>query len=130
MASGGRCVFGHRKKQMTGIEPASSAWEADVLPMNYICMSITIAHSLRFEKTQIEKVLIRTGRAALQRGKARASAPFLSPLIPAVRRRHQRTRSRIRMRCIAAVSSFFILATRALKQETLIPSFWAISAAV
>ena len=24
-------------KQMTGIEPASSAWEADVLPMNYIC---------------------------------------------------------------------------------------------
>ena len=22
---------------MTGIEPASSAWEADVLPMNYIC---------------------------------------------------------------------------------------------
>ena len=25
------------KKQMTGIEPASSAWEADVLPMNYIC---------------------------------------------------------------------------------------------
>ena len=27
------------QKQMTGIEPASSAWEADVLPMNYICMS-------------------------------------------------------------------------------------------
>lgn len=25
------------KKQITGIEPASSAWEADVLPMNYIC---------------------------------------------------------------------------------------------
>ena len=24
-------------KQMTGIEPASSAWEADILPMNYIC---------------------------------------------------------------------------------------------
>ncbi len=22
---------------MTGIEPASSAWEADILPMNYIC---------------------------------------------------------------------------------------------
>ena len=31
---------GHEKKQMTGIEPASSAWEADVLPMNYICMQI------------------------------------------------------------------------------------------
>ena len=30
------------QKQITGIEPASSAWEADVLPMNYICMVITI----------------------------------------------------------------------------------------
>ncbi len=29
--------IGQIKKQMTGIEPASSAWEADVLPMNYIC---------------------------------------------------------------------------------------------
>lgn len=28
------------KKQMTGIEPASSAWEADVLPMNYICVPL------------------------------------------------------------------------------------------
>ena len=27
-------------KQMTGIEPASPAWEAGVLPMNYICVSI------------------------------------------------------------------------------------------
>lgn len=26
-------------EQMTGIEPASSAWEAEVLPLNYICMS-------------------------------------------------------------------------------------------
>lgn len=25
-------------KQITGIEPASPAWEAGVLPMNYICM--------------------------------------------------------------------------------------------
>ena len=25
-------------KQVTGIEPASSAWEADVLPMNYTCI--------------------------------------------------------------------------------------------
>ncbi len=31
---------------MTGIEPASSAWEADVLPMNYICMCCIIARSL------------------------------------------------------------------------------------
>ena len=30
--------IGQIKKQMTGIEPASSAWEADVLPMNYICL--------------------------------------------------------------------------------------------
>ena len=26
-------------QQITGIEPASSAWEADILPMNYICES-------------------------------------------------------------------------------------------
>ena len=25
-------------EQMTGIEPARSAWEAEVLPLNYICM--------------------------------------------------------------------------------------------
>ena len=24
-------------ERTTGIEPASSAWEADILPMNYIC---------------------------------------------------------------------------------------------
>lgn len=24
-------------KQITGVEPASSAWEANVLPMNHIC---------------------------------------------------------------------------------------------
>ena len=27
-------------KQITGIEPASSAWEADILPMYYICMQV------------------------------------------------------------------------------------------
>ena len=33
------------KKQMTGIEPASPAWEAGILPMNYICVSyFIIAH--------------------------------------------------------------------------------------
>ena len=26
------------REQITGIEPASPAWEAGVLPMNYICM--------------------------------------------------------------------------------------------
>ena len=32
--------FGNTEKykQMTGIEPASPAWEAGVLPMNYICV--------------------------------------------------------------------------------------------
>ena len=30
--------FAHKNKQITGIEPASPAWEADVLPMNYICI--------------------------------------------------------------------------------------------
>ena len=26
-----------KMEQMTGIEPACSAWEADILPLNYIC---------------------------------------------------------------------------------------------
>ena len=30
-------IQGISVKQMTGIEPASPAWEAGVLPMNYIC---------------------------------------------------------------------------------------------
>ena len=36
------------REQMTGIEPASSAWEADILPMNYICIFhiITQKHTL------------------------------------------------------------------------------------
>ena len=29
------------KKQATGIEPASSAWEADILPMYYACIKTT-----------------------------------------------------------------------------------------
>lgn len=33
-------LLGFLKKQITGIEPASSAWEADILPMNYICLLI------------------------------------------------------------------------------------------
>ena len=34
---------------MTGIEPASPAWEAGVLPMNYICLSDNsiLAHFIR-----------------------------------------------------------------------------------
>ena len=42
--------IGQIKKQMTGIEPASSAWEADVLPMNYICMIYIIAYEFKKEK--------------------------------------------------------------------------------
>ena len=38
------------KEQMTGIEPASSSWEADVLPMNYICMTYIIAYEFKKEK--------------------------------------------------------------------------------
>ena len=31
---------------MTGIEPASPAWEAGVLPMNYICLSVATGEIL------------------------------------------------------------------------------------
>ena len=31
--------FGIGQKQITGVEPASPAWEASILPMNYICIS-------------------------------------------------------------------------------------------
>ena len=33
------------KKQITGIEPASPAWEAGVLPMNYICAVNIVYHA-------------------------------------------------------------------------------------
>ena len=41
-------------KQITGIEPASSAWEADVLPMNYACkfMETMLIISLNFRKVK------------------------------------------------------------------------------
>ncbi len=32
------------KKQITGIEPASPAWEASILPMNYICINHIITY--------------------------------------------------------------------------------------
>ncbi len=41
---------------MTGIEPASSAWEADVLPMNYICMSLSILQSFKNFNLTNEKI--------------------------------------------------------------------------
>ena len=41
-----------QKKQITGIEPASSAWEADVLPMNYICVTFSITQTKRLRNAQ------------------------------------------------------------------------------
>ena len=35
-------------EQMTGIEPAYSAWEADILPLNYICVFNIIAQPYGF----------------------------------------------------------------------------------
>lgn len=37
------------KKRMTGIEPASKAWEAFILPMNYIRMDLFVTKSLYSE---------------------------------------------------------------------------------
>ena len=37
-------------KQITGIEPASPAWEAGVLPMNYICMYLSISLFLKIQE--------------------------------------------------------------------------------
>ena len=47
-------VSGHKKKQIAGIEPVSPAWEASVLPMNYICMSVSITQTPQFEKRKIK----------------------------------------------------------------------------
>ena len=42
------------RKQATGIEPAFSAWEADVLPMNYACVFYgnTVYYKLWFSKSK------------------------------------------------------------------------------
>lgn len=40
-------------EQVRGIEPPCSAWEADILPLNYTCIKIsfyTIAYPLEFCK--------------------------------------------------------------------------------
>lgn len=37
-------------ERMTGIEPAYSAWEADVLPLNYIRIYLILAHIRRVFK--------------------------------------------------------------------------------
>ena len=48
-------VTGILLEQMTGIEPAYSAWEADVLPLNYICVTNIIRHFSRFVKRKTKK---------------------------------------------------------------------------
>ena len=35
--------IGFSLEQMTGIEPAYSAWEADTLPLSYICVYSIVA---------------------------------------------------------------------------------------
>ena len=35
-----------RMKQMAGVEPVYSAWEADILPMNYICKVAVVLQRL------------------------------------------------------------------------------------
>ena len=43
-------------EQMTGIEPAYSAWEADVLPLNYICTIPRYYYSTAGDNCQCETV--------------------------------------------------------------------------
>ena len=49
----------NNEKQATGIEPASSAWEADVLPMNYACVFYgnTVYYKSYFSKSKEIPVL-------------------------------------------------------------------------
>lgn len=37
-------------KQITGVEPASPAWEASILPMNYICMNLVYHRKIKKER--------------------------------------------------------------------------------
>ena len=37
-------------EQMTGIEPAFSAWEADILPLNYICIWLFLVNEVAILK--------------------------------------------------------------------------------
>ena len=58
-------------QQMTGIEPALSAWEAEVLPLNHICVSpYIISHPDRFFN-MYEKNICQPGR--------KKSAPGIDP---------------------------------------------------
>ena len=51
-----RYPYCFKMEQMMGIEPTRSAWKAEVLPLNYICISYcrySITHRSRFVKLQI-----------------------------------------------------------------------------
>ena len=37
-------------ERMTGIEPAFSTWEADILPLNYICMWLFLVNEVAILK--------------------------------------------------------------------------------
>ena len=43
---------------MTGVEPASPAWEAGVLPMNYICVLFSIAQ----DSEKVIKILLQIAK--------------------------------------------------------------------
>ena len=46
-------------QQMTGIEPALSAWEAEVLPLNHICVSLYIIYHIDlFFNTYEKKIFV------------------------------------------------------------------------
>ncbi len=74
---------------MTGVEPASSAWEADVLPMNYICNMAY--HTTTFQKCKQWVWLIYDIRITVQpiflsgfpeNPSARAGNPASVPSVP------------------------------------------------
>lgn len=49
----------NKREQTTGIEPASSAWEADILPMNYICViELLYQPQTVFAREFLEKFII------------------------------------------------------------------------
>lgn len=47
-------------ERMTGVEPASTAWEAVILPMNYIRMSVAVPHtSSKFSTSRARPTIAR-----------------------------------------------------------------------
>ena len=56
-AVGGLSARTPRLERITGIEPASSAWEAGVLPINYIRIEYILSSFPDFVNTVFEKIL-------------------------------------------------------------------------